>query len=440
MKNELKPYDEYKNADLLWLDEIPKHWEIKRAKELFEKVSRPVCEHDDVITCFRDGMVTLRKKRRTTGFTEAIQEHGYQGIRKGDLVIHVMDAFAGAIGVSDSDGKSTPVYSVCVAKVNLNSYYFAHVIRKWAKNGFIQSLYRGVRERSSDFRFTVFGAQYIIVPPITEQNQIVRYLDSKLVKINKLMKAKKKQIELLKEKLMVITNNSFDNAETELFRMDAVANIKGKKVARVNEELYTQIGMRNRGRGIFHKPPIKGCELGESDYYHVEKDSVIFSGQFAWEGAVSIAAKTEVNCIASHRYHMVSCNKVILLPEYLWAFFMTSLGENLINQFSRGAAGRNKPLNIKYLMKQKIPVPTMEMQKKIKKYVLHLSRVEQMAARYDAYLREYQSKIISDVVLGKIDVRGIQIEDDTEEELENELNDDFELDENETDDFLESEA
>ena len=60
--------------------------------------------------------MTLRKNRKNDGFTNALKEHGYQGIRIGDLVIHNMDAFAGAIGVSDSNGKSTPVYSVEAAK------------------------------------------------------------------------------------------------------------------------------------------------------------------------------------------------------------------------------------------------------------------------------------------------------------------------------------
>ena len=57
--------------------------------------------------------VLLRKNRRVRGCTESLKEIGYQGIRWGDLVIHGMDAFAGAIGVADSDGKGTPVYSVC---------------------------------------------------------------------------------------------------------------------------------------------------------------------------------------------------------------------------------------------------------------------------------------------------------------------------------------
>ena len=106
-----------------WMESVPEHWNKLRAKNMFTKQSRPIRDEDDVVTCFRDGVVTLRKNRRLTGFTESTQWSGYQGIRKGDLVIHVMDAFAGAIGVSDSDGKSTPVYNACTAKLDLNNYY-----------------------------------------------------------------------------------------------------------------------------------------------------------------------------------------------------------------------------------------------------------------------------------------------------------------------------
>jgi hypothetical protein len=82
-------------------------------------------DDDKIITAFRDGQVTLRENRRSEGYTFAVKEVGYQHIQKGDLVIHTMDAFAGAIGVSDSDGKSTGEYTVCEAigdDVN-NDYY-----------------------------------------------------------------------------------------------------------------------------------------------------------------------------------------------------------------------------------------------------------------------------------------------------------------------------
>jgi len=128
-----------------WITSMPDHWEVHRAKNLFIKQNRDIRDKDDVVTCFRDGMVTLRKNRRTTGFTESTQWSGYQGIRKGDLVIHVMDAFAGAIGVSDSDGKSTPVYNVCTPKIELNNYYYAYLLREWRGQGLFNH-YIGVLE------------------------------------------------------------------------------------------------------------------------------------------------------------------------------------------------------------------------------------------------------------------------------------------------------
>lgn len=90
-------YESYKDSGVEWLGEIPESWSKERAKWLFKKMQRPVRPQDDVVTVFRDGQVTLRTNRRVEGFTNAIQEHGYQGIRKGDLVIHAMDAFAGSI-------------------------------------------------------------------------------------------------------------------------------------------------------------------------------------------------------------------------------------------------------------------------------------------------------------------------------------------------------
>ena len=136
----MTPYPEYKATNLPWLPQIPTHWGISRAKNLYYKAARSVTDNAEVVTCFCDGEVTLRKNRRTSGFTESFKEIGYQGIAKGDLVIHVMDAFAGAVGVSDSDGKGTPVYSVCVAKdKGINNYYYAFIVREMAKRGFIQA-------------------------------------------------------------------------------------------------------------------------------------------------------------------------------------------------------------------------------------------------------------------------------------------------------------
>jgi len=203
-------YDSYKDSGVDWLGEIPSDWELEKAKWLFKKMERPVSPNDEIVTCFRDGQVTLRSNRRTEGFTNALKEHGYQGIRKGDLVIHQMDAFAGAIGISDSDGKSTPVYSACVPfdKNRVESKYYSYFLRNLAYLGFIESLAKGIRERSTDFRFSDFAKLILPVPAISEQREIVDFIDKNLAQIDQAIALKQQQIEKLGEYKQIVIQNA----------------------------------------------------------------------------------------------------------------------------------------------------------------------------------------------------------------------------------------
>src|SRR5690606_2387738 len=178
-----------------WLGEIPEEWEIRKGKFLFNREERPVRKDDSIVTCFRDGHVTLRSNRRTEGFTNAEKEIGYQGIRKGDLVIHAMDAFAGAIGVSDSDGKSSPVYSACTPNEGVSAYYFARLLRHMALAGFVSSLAKGIRERSTDFRWSDASEICLPLPSISEQTQIARFLDHETARIDALIEEQQRLIE-----------------------------------------------------------------------------------------------------------------------------------------------------------------------------------------------------------------------------------------------------
>ena len=204
----LKPYTEYRMSDVPWAPVLPASWRTERAKRLFTRVNRPVRAEDGVVTCFRDGTVTLRKNRRLRGFTEATAEIGYQGIRKGDLVIHAMDAFAGAVGVSDSDGKGTPVYAVCQPEHGANSRYYAHTVREMSRSLWILALAKGIRERSTDFRFETFGNQAVPVPPPDEQTAIVRFLDHANQKIDRFIRAKRRLIALLNEQKQAIIHRA----------------------------------------------------------------------------------------------------------------------------------------------------------------------------------------------------------------------------------------
>jgi type I restriction enzyme, S subunit len=119
-----------------------------------------------------------------------------------------MDAFAGAVGVSDSNGKGTPVYSVCEPVLSADAYYYAYTVREMARSQWIQAIAKGIRERSTDFRFDDFGSQLVPLPPVPEQVAIVCFLDYMDRRIRRSIRAKQRLIKLLEEQKQAIIHRA----------------------------------------------------------------------------------------------------------------------------------------------------------------------------------------------------------------------------------------
>ena len=193
----LDPDVEMKDSGVEWIEDVPAHWEIIRGKYILKCLNKPIREDDGVITCFRDGEVTLRSNRREDGFTMADKEIGYQGIDVGDLVVHGMDGFAGAIGISDSRGKASPVLNVL--GTSQNKQYIMYYLRSMAYNDVFTAIATGIRVRSCDLRWNKLAELLYPVPPIDEQNLIVDYINKQLDRANEVIAFKKQQLETLEE-------------------------------------------------------------------------------------------------------------------------------------------------------------------------------------------------------------------------------------------------
>ena len=438
----MKQYEAYKECNIPWIKQIPSHWMTTRAKFLYKKEQRPVREEDSVVTCFRDGTVTLRKNRRTTGFTEAISEFGYQGIRKGDLVIHVMDAFAGAIGVSDSDGKGTPVYNVCTACGDSNNYYYAYALREMARTGFIQSLYRGIRERSSDFRFDVFARQYLPVPPREEQDQIVRYLDWQVSKINRLIAAKRKEIALLKEQKQrriteVVThglNPNVPHKDSGIAWIGAIPAhwhcVALKRCATVESGItlgkqypvgtklvsVPYLRVANVQDGFVNTETVTHLNVTpeEATQYALPKGCVLMTeggdrdklGRgCVWNGEIE-------HCIHQNHIFAVTVNDKLLLNKWLEYVSACDIGRVYFDVTAIKTTNL-ACTNASKVMAFPIPLPPRDEQECI------VNELNRITSRYNdarkslekqiECLQELRTRLISDVVTGQADVRGIEV-------------------------------
>lgn len=191
----LNPDVEMKDSGIQWIGMMPAHWDCIRGKYILKYIQKPVRKDDGVITCFRDGEVTLRSNRREDGFTMADKEIGYQGIDVGDLVVHGMDGFAGAIGISDSRGKASPVLNVLDTKQNKR--YIMYFLRSMAYSDVFLAMATGIRVRSCDLRWNKLSELFYPVPPREEQEEIVNYIDSVIQKTDDVIADKKTQLSTL---------------------------------------------------------------------------------------------------------------------------------------------------------------------------------------------------------------------------------------------------
>lgn len=191
----LNPDTETKDSGVQWIGNMPAHWDAIRGKYILRYMQKPVREDDGVITCFRDGEVTLRSNRREDGFTMSDKEIGYQGIDVGDLVVHGMDGFAGSIGISDSRGKASPVLNVL--DTDQNKRYIMYYLRSMAYSDVFLALATGIRVRSCDLRWNKLADLSYPVPPLDEQKAIVEHIDAVLAKADAVISDKKAQLATL---------------------------------------------------------------------------------------------------------------------------------------------------------------------------------------------------------------------------------------------------
>lgn len=418
----MRRYDKYKDSGISWIGEIPEHWEIRKAKYMFIKNKRSVRPEDEVITCFRDGQVTLRKNRRITGFTESISEIGYQGIRKGDLVIHQMDAFAGAIGVSDSDGKGTSVYHCCTPIGEYDTMYYAYILRKMALSGFIQSLYRGIRERSSDFNYFTFGNQYLPIPPLLEQQQIVDFLKDKTAKIDTYIQEKEQEIRSLEE----LKQAEIAFAVTHGINLDVP--MKDSGIAWIGEipehwglirnkncleeckqevgksKDYALLSLTKNGVILRDLESNKGKFPKDFESYKVVHPNNIIFCLFDIDETPRTVGLSSIYGMITGAYNVFSIKNIV--PKYLY-FLYESIDDK--KGLKPLYTGLRKIIKTDRFLNAKLPFPPLSEQQQIVDFL------EGKTAQIDKYisdvkrqidsLKEYRQRLIGDTVTGRINVQ-----------------------------------
>ena len=387
-------------------------WTTGRLKFLFKKKTRPVQEADEVVTAFRDGVVTRRANRREDGFTFAEKEIGYQGIEPCDLAIHAMDGFAGAIGISDSRGKVSPVLSVLVpqSRAPAEPRFWAYYLRNLAVTGFIESLAKGIRERSTDFRWKDASNLLVNYPDLPIQKAITDFLDRETARIDQLIEKKQRMVEVLGERE---TNTTRRLLSEGLNPNAARTSSKAHYLPRVPEHwqvlqlrLLVRIWTGSRdtkdrvddGSFPFY---VRSMRPERINSYCFEGEAVLTSGDGAGVGKVFHHVDEK---FALHQRMYAFTDFRRLSGQYFYEFLRCFFAEQMTQWSAKSTVDS---VRLPFLKTMLFAIPPRDEQSAI------LGAIAQRKARDDQIsiktltsidrLREFRSALITAVVTGQID-------------------------------------
>lgn len=420
---------EMKETGIEWIGEVPKDWELIKGKYILRLLNRSILETDDVITCFRDGEVTLRSNRREDGFTLADKEIGYQGIEVGDLVVHGMDGFAGAIGISDSRGKASPVLNVLDS--NQDKKYIMYYLRTMAIGNVFTGLASGIRVRSVDLRWSKLSNLYYPVPPINEQKKIADLLDKKCQEIEDIKETIEAEIKTLDEykKSMIteaVTKGLDKDAETKDSGIEWIGQIpKHWKVSSLKYVASLHNGDRGQNypsgydlvdEGIYFLTSnnihdyILDVDINKSKFITEEKYKILSGVKLKLDDIIFCLRGSVGNCSINKSLTQgtVASSLMVIRPIKVNANFLnyvlqSNLKESEVFNYTNGSCAAN--LSAENVLKFNITIPPLEEQKTIAEYLDHKTSaineaIEGKRAQLVA-LDEYKKSLIYEYVTGK---------------------------------------
>ena len=391
-------------------------WPTAPAWALFSRQQRGVREGDGVVTAFRDGQVTLRSNRRQDGFTNAVEEIGYQGVRAGDLVIHSMDGFAGAIGISESDGKASPVVHCYTPSAGADARYYAYLLRDLAVRGYVSSLSKGIRERSTAFDAETFRSLVLPVPPQPYQRVIADYLDIETARIDALIVKKLRMIELLESRRVAALWELLVSAAPHAIRVKSlVTKVGSGSTPRGGADVYV-----NEGVAFLRSQNVRDGRVILDDVVFIsEDDDAAMSGTRVRDGDVLLnitggsIGRTAV-VVASDLPANVSQHVCIVRPapgvdsKVLQAALDT---ESVREQISLVQVGGNREgLNFVQVRNLEVRV-SMKSSHDLVEGIDSVStghrRASSVVRRQIDLLREHRQGLITDAVTGETKVPGM---------------------------------
>ena len=426
MIERLKRYPEYKDSGLPWLGQVPGHWGMRRAKVLLRERVEKGFPNEPLLAATQSKGVVRKEDYGTRTVTAQKDFHLLKLVKVGDFVISLR-SFEGGIEVAHSRGIISPAYTVLEPRSKATSGYLRHFFKSPTFISSLTLFVTGIRE-GQNIDYERLSRAFLPLPPDEEQAAIVRFLDHATQRLDKAIRAKRKTIALLNEQKQAIIHRAVTRglnpdvplkdsgipwlgqipAHWELRRFKFIASINSgqvdpKKAAYKNLPLIAPNHIKS-GTGALLFQQTADEQEADSGKYLVRSGQIIYSKIRPNLRKATIAP---FDCLCSADMYPITSKADVLSAEFL----LTLLLSQPFTKFAVDCSMRvaMPKINREALANCLLWFPCLEEQSKILKFINRESApyeiTGQRIEREIDLLREYRTRLIADVVTGKLDVR-----------------------------------
>jgi len=423
------------NTKTAWLGEFPAHWEVLRIKNLFQEIdSRSETGSEELLSVSHYTGVTLKREsleNEDDHLTNAESLVGYKLVQQGDLVINIMLAWNGSLGISPHYGMTSPAYCVYRIKGENNPEYFGYL--------FTTNLFKAEFRRHStgiiDSRLRLYSDKFFsiftVVPPKEEQDEIVQYIKAQEEKINLFIQKKQRFIDLLKEQRQRIITHAATKGINEKVKLkqtgiqglnDIPEHWEVRRLKNVSKTISkgttpSTIGSETTEEGTIRFLRAENLyenkiTLTPTFYIDQETDQVLFRSRLEANDVLLVIAGATLGRtgIVTEEILPANTNQAVcfirpdnIYPEFLLLWMQTNFITAEIWLNATQAAQPN--LAMGKIATFYILYPPIEEQKQIVSYIktetATIDTAIAKAEREIELIREYKEAMIAEAVMGK---------------------------------------
>jgi type I restriction enzyme S subunit len=429
MPEELKSYSQYSESEVAWLRQFPSHWEkLPGLAILYEKQNKNIGLIEKRVLSLSYGKIVIKPNERLHGLVPESFET-YQIVEPGDIIIRSTDLqndkVSLRVGEVKDKGIITSAYLCLRAKNGVTAKYAYLMLHTLDLTKALYGLGSGLRQNLS---WTDFKRLPFFIPPIDEQEQIIRYLEWKTTQINKFIKAKKRMIELLKEQKQVIIDEAVSGKVTHLtsnsLTTESWSRTKLKRLSRkITDGEHLSPTFTDFGVPFLSAQDVRDREINFEVKKYVSREDakkmrmrcnpqsgdLLIVSRGATIGRIGLVESDKEFCLLGSVI-LVKPNKRVNSRFLYYLLSSKGVQEKLCLS---SQASAQPAIYIVDVSELPVYLPSFTMQTEIVEYIENREEpIKNMLCKIErevCLISEYKTSLIQEVVTGKIDLKDICI-------------------------------